>query len=174
MGVDRGVLASLDRRLLAGLDRDERFQMVRVPVAPAKWSTWKRYCAAAGISMGRAIAALIDHELARVAENSGDDSPVLTQRTGEQLAKREADVANRERNVGEVEERLRHRDKQLRQWEADLQTLAQRVQLASKPAAERDGSAPKVGRNDRCPCRSGLKYKHCHGLVGRPPNGASR
>jgi len=22
---------------------------------------------------------------------------------------------------------------------------------------------PKVGRNDRCPCRSGKKFKHCHG-----------
>lgn len=24
-------------------------------------------------------------------------------------------------------------------------------------------SAPKVGRNDPCPCGSGKKYKHCHG-----------
>ncbi|MDR3312029.1 MAG: SEC-C domain-containing protein, partial [Spirochaetaceae bacterium] len=23
--------------------------------------------------------------------------------------------------------------------------------------------APKVGRNDPCPCGSGKKYKHCHG-----------
>ena len=23
----------------------------------------------------------------------------------------------------------------------------------------------KVGRNDRCPCNSGKKYKHCHGSV---------
>ncbi len=60
MDLDRDALANLDRRLLAGLDREERFQMVRVPVSPAKWSTWKRYCGAAGISMGRAIAALIN------------------------------------------------------------------------------------------------------------------
>jgi preprotein translocase subunit SecA len=26
-------------------------------------------------------------------------------------------------------------------------------------------SAPKVGRNDVCPCGSGKKYKHCHGQV---------
>jgi hypothetical protein len=51
--------------------------MVRVPVSSATWSTWKRYCAAAGISMGRAIAALIDRELANVAAASVDDSPVL-------------------------------------------------------------------------------------------------
>jgi preprotein translocase subunit SecA len=23
--------------------------------------------------------------------------------------------------------------------------------------------APKIGRNDQCPCGSGKKYKHCHG-----------
>ncbi len=22
---------------------------------------------------------------------------------------------------------------------------------------------PRVGRNNRCPCGSGMKYKHCHG-----------
>ncbi|MBU6493465.1 MAG: preprotein translocase subunit SecA [Burkholderiales bacterium] len=26
--------------------------------------------------------------------------------------------------------------------------------------------APKVGRNDPCPCGSGKKYKHCHGKLG--------
>ncbi|TAL56681.1 preprotein translocase subunit SecA [Pandoraea sp.] len=26
--------------------------------------------------------------------------------------------------------------------------------------------APKVGRNDPCPCGSGRKYKHCHGKLG--------
>ena len=25
--------------------------------------------------------------------------------------------------------------------------------------------APKVGRNDPCPCGSGKKYKHCHGQL---------
>jgi preprotein translocase subunit SecA len=24
-------------------------------------------------------------------------------------------------------------------------------------------AAPKIGRNDPCPCGSGKKYKHCHG-----------
>jgi hypothetical protein len=28
-------------------------------------------------------------------------------------------------------------------------------------------SVPKVGRNDRCPCGSGLKYKNCHGHRGK-------
>ena len=31
---------------------------------------------------------------------------------------------------------------------------------AAKPATN---GAPKVGRNDPCPCGSGKKYKKCHG-----------
>jgi hypothetical protein len=170
MDLDRRALANLDRRLLAGLDRDEGFQMVRVPVSPAKWSTWRRYCATAGVSMGRAIIALIDRELASVAGDSIDDGPVLAQRVREQLACREAEVASREREVVSAEEGLRSRSEQLRRREAELQTLAQRVERASKLTAQRDASMPKVGRNDRCPCGSGLKYKYCHGLTGRPPN----
>ncbi|MEP6994986.1 MAG: SEC-C metal-binding domain-containing protein, partial [Acidobacteriota bacterium] len=30
-------------------------------------------------------------------------------------------------------------------------------------------NAPKVGRNDPCPCGSGKKYKKCHGSEGGPP-----
>ena len=170
MDLDRGVLANLDRRLMAELDRHERFQMVRVPVSPAKWSTWKRYCGAAGISMGRGIVALMDRELASVAEISGDDSPVLAHRVREQLANREAEVANRERAISAAEERQRGRSERLRVWETELQTLAQRVQVASKLTAHGDHNISKVGRNDRCPCGSGLKYKHCHGLPDRLPN----
>jgi hypothetical protein len=63
MDLNRGTLARVDRRLMTGLERDETFRMVRVPVTEAKWSTWKRYCDAAGISMSRAIMALIEREL---------------------------------------------------------------------------------------------------------------
>jgi len=75
MDLDRGALVNLDRRLLAELDREERFQMVRLPVSP---TTWKRYCDSAGISMGRAIVALINRELANVADLMVDDSPVVS------------------------------------------------------------------------------------------------
>lgn len=57
MDLNRGTLAKIDRKVLSALGRDETYQMVRVPVTEAKWSTWKRYCDAAGISMGRAIVA---------------------------------------------------------------------------------------------------------------------
>ena len=118
--------------------------------------------------MGRAIAVLIDHELARVAEAAGDDSSVLTQQMSERLAKRETDLANREKAATVAEERLRTRTVQLRRWETVLRTLVRRVHSASRLPLQSDD--PKVGRNDRCPCGSGLKYKYCHGLTGQPPN----
>ena len=78
MELDRGTLARIDRKLLAGLGQDERFQMVRVQVTAAKWATWKRYCEAAGISMGRAIMALMERELVTVVgESTGDEVPLL-------------------------------------------------------------------------------------------------
>ncbi|MCP4308371.1 MAG: hypothetical protein GY788_26525 [bacterium] len=174
MRLDRGTLANLDRRLLAELDPDEQFQMVRIPVSPAKWSTWKRYCGAVGISMGRAVVALIDRELSSVAKTPVEDSPALAQRAREELAKRESEVASRQQTVRSAEERLRDRSERLRVWEAELQVLAQRLESASKPATHRRDDDPKIGRNDRCPCGSGLKYKYCHGLSGRPPNVAPR
>lgn len=39
-------------------------------------------------------------------------------------------------------------------WLYDEGTVAPRTVIRS---------APKVGRNDPCPCGSGKKYKHCHG-----------
>ena len=174
MSLDHRVLANLDRRLLAKLDRDERFQMVRLPVSPAKWSTWKRYCGAAEISMGRAIVALIDRELASVAETSIDDSPVLAQRACQRLAIREAEVETRERAVSSADERLRISSQRLGRWESELEERERRVELAFQVIAQYQNTDPKLGRNERCPCRSGLKYKHCHGLPARPPNTVPR
>ena len=33
------------------------------------------------------------------------------------------------------------------------------------PAPTRSGGAAKVGRNEPCPCGSGVKYKKCHGIT---------
>ncbi len=175
MDLDRGELARIDRKLLASLGRDETYRMVRVPVSPAKWSTWKRYCDSAGISMGRAIVALIDRELATAFDDLGADvSPVLAQRAREQLARREAAAASRERAAASAEKRLSSRSEQLGRWELELEERERRVELALQLVAQRQDAAPKVGRNERCPCGSGRKYKHCHGLPDRPPNVATR
>ena len=40
---------------------------------------------------------------------------------------------------------------------------------AEAPKPVRTGA--KIGRNDPCPCGSGLKYKKCHASPGGPPAG---
>jgi len=168
MDLERGVLARLDRRLLAGLGRDERFQMVRVPVTPATWSTWKRYCESAGISMGRAIAALIDHELASVFRHSSEGAvSIFEEQAQRQLADREAALTKRERELNAGEERMRRWSEHLRGREHEIEVSEWRVEVARKLAAQPVENGVKIGRNQRCPCGSGLKYKHCHGLSGR-------
>lgn len=125
MDLDRGTLARLDRKLLAGLGQDETYRMVRVPVTGSKWSTRKRYCESAGISMGRAIATLIDRELARVLrDGSGDHPPVFAEQVEEELARRQEQVARREEKAATVEARLSTWNARLRAW-----------RLNSKPAS---------------------------------------
>jgi len=168
MELDRGTLARIDRKLLAGLDQDETFVMVRVPVAGAKWSTWKRYCNTAGISMGRAIVTLIDRELVSVfGESTGDQIPVFEESAQEQLTAREAGLAAREREVEASEERLRRWAERLRLAEGELEARELQAQFASRRVPTSIEANVKLGRNERCPCASGLKYKHCHGLAGR-------
>jgi hypothetical protein len=168
INLDRGKLARLDRRLLAGLDRDERFQMVRVPVTPAKWSTWKRYCDTAGISMGRAIAALIEHELASVFSRSIDGAvSVFEEQARRQVVDREASLTKREQELGAAEEHVRKRSAHLRRWENELEVREWRVETATKLSTQPARARAQTGHNERCPCGSGLKYKHCHGLPGR-------
>jgi preprotein translocase subunit SecA len=121
--------------------------------------------------MGRAIVTLIDVELLRVfGDSSGDDSPAFMQRAEDELAARETRVAAREGRVEAAEKRLHRWSEHLRLLEAELKAREQRTELTSKLAALPRDAGPKVGRNERCPCRSGLKYKHCHGLPGRPGN----
>jgi uncharacterized protein YchJ len=138
--------------------------MVRVPVTPAKWATWKRHCEAAGISMGRAIMALIDRELVSVfGESAWSEVPILAGRAEEQLAVREAQVAARQREVKEAEERVRRQGERLRHWEEGLEAREQWAELPARLTARPTATDPRVGRNEQCPCGSGTKYKRCHG-----------
>ena len=166
--LDRGVLARIDRKLLAGLGQDETYRMVRVPVTASKWSTWRRYCESTGISMGRAIVALIDRELVGVfGDEPGDQLPVFAEQAEEELVSRREQVARREEKAAVVEGRLRAWDERLRTREVELETRERRVELAAKMVTQTKHAESKVGRNERCPCGSGLKYKHCHGLPSR-------
>ena len=168
MDLDRGVLARIDRKLLAGLGQNETYRMVRVPVTASTWSTWKRFCDSAGISMGRAIAAMIDRELVSVfGDRPNERSPFFAGEAEEELSRREAQVARRELDTMAAEERLRTWNEHLRRWESELGAREQRAELIAKMSARSREAPTKVGRNERCPCGSGLKYKHCHGLPGR-------
>ncbi len=164
---DRGVLARIDRKLLAALDQEETYRMVRIPVTAAKWSTWKRYCDSAGISMGRAIVTLIDRELISVfGDQTGNRQSVFAEQAEEELASRQTEVARRERDVAATERRLRRWSEHIRSREDELEAWEMRIETRSKLFAGPENTLAKVGRNDRCPCGSGLKYKHCHGLPG--------
>jgi hypothetical protein len=49
------------------------------------------------------------------------------------------------------------------------QAIEQGVGIFGRPHREDEvspESTPKVGRNNPCPCGSGLKYKRCHGRTG--------
>lgn len=137
--------------------------MVRLPISDALWATWRRYCDAAGMPLGRAVAALIVQELRGVVEPSGDGGTrLVAERAVEELAAREQRLVVRERDLVAEAQRLRGWDERLRGREADLLAREHRLEVASR--AVRPQTAPrKVGRNERCPCGSGRKYKHCHG-----------
>lgn len=162
MNLDRGTLANIDRKVLSGLRRQEHSRMVRLPISDALWSTWRRYCDAIGMPMGRAVVALIVRELGGVVDEHGNTkAPTLAGRVAEEMATREARVESRERDVAAADRRLRQRDQQLRAREADLLAREHRLEVASRVARRQEPSR-KVGRNERCPCGSGRKYKHCH------------
>ena len=168
MDMDRGALARIDRKLLAGLGDDEALRTVRVPATPAKWSTWKRYCDSVGISMGRAVAMLMDRELLSVfGEHAGDEAPLFAERATEELAIQEAKLTAREHEVETDEARMREWSERLRRWEDELEAREQRAEAMSKLASRHSAARAKIGRNERCPCGSGLKYKYCHGLASR-------
>jgi hypothetical protein len=164
--LDRGVLARLDRKLLAGLGQEETYRMVRVPATAAKWSTWKRYCDSAGVSMGRAIATLVDQELLAVVGAQAGACAVLAGLAEEDLARRIEQVARREQDATAVEERLRAWSTHLHTWEAKLEAREQRAELTMRMSSRPREVANNVGRNERCPCGSGVKYKHCHDRPG--------
>ena len=62
---------------------------------------------------------------------------------------------------------MRERSERLRRWEDALEAREQQAETVSKLTSPHSTGRAKIGRNERCPCGSGRKYKHCHGLAGR-------
>ena len=156
-------LEKIDGKLLARLGQDKAFQMVRVPVTAAKWATWKRYCEAAGTSMGRAIAALIEGELGLFDDFDDDHQPASTGDAQERFTAREEELDARERELATERDRIRAETERLRVWQAELRTVEYNLEMRSRLAAQPTSASSKAGRNERCPCGSAMKYKQCHG-----------
>ncbi|MFL3876134.1 preprotein translocase subunit SecA [Wolbachia endosymbiont of Trichogramma kaykai] len=43
--------------------------------------------------------------------------------------------------------------------------LIDNQEIGNRSRSTKNSRLPKVSRNDKCPCNSGKKYKHCHGAV---------
>ena len=151
MALDRGTLARVDRRVFVELDHSGGVQAVKVPVSDAVWSTWRRYCEVLGLTMGQAIAVLIGHELASVV----GETPNRVFDLQWALEERASRLDDRERELDERENRLRRVEDLLREREARLRHRSAAVSGAATDV--------RVGRNEACPCGSGIKYKRCHG-----------
>ena len=158
MALDRGSLTKIDRRVFAELNHTSGVQAVKVPVSDAVWSTWRRYCEAIGLSMGVAVAWLISHELETVIGANVTGAQMFAEQDQRPAQERASRLDARQRELDTQAELLLKKDEHLRAWEHRLQT--------QRAAGGRAQGGVKVGRNDRCPCNSGLKYKHCHGLPG--------
>ena len=125
--------------------------------------------------MGRAVTMLVDRELVGVfGDVTGDEEPVFAQRGAEEMAIREAKIAIREREVDAGEARMRERGERLRRLEDALEVRERQAGAVSKLTSPHSTGRAKIGRNERCPCGSGRKYKHYHGLAGRLPAGYGR
>src|SRR5690606_14327392 len=66
----------------------------------------------------------------------------------------------------EIEELKRRQQELLEaQLKAHQEAAAKAEAAAEQASTPLQRSRAKVGRNDPCPCGSGKKYKHCHGIA---------
>lgn len=174
MRVSGAKLANADRRLLSSMDREERWQQVKVPISSALWDVWGRYCEVAGISMGRGIAALIDLEVEALADGQEE-----VEERSRLLDLRQMELDERERALDRRERELQRREQWLgrRPTRAELERMADQIEPSDPgwSVARQDTRAldPEIlkslGRNALCPCGSGLKVKKCHGRFDSQP-----
>ena len=155
MTLSRGTLAKVDAKLRSELGHDEEIHLVKVPASEAVWSTWRRYCDAVGVPMGRGLAILMHQELASVVD---EDLEGLAER----LSEREAAIAAHESELAEAQESVRVRDVEVGLRERRLVEYQEKTPCA--PLEQ--WIPPKRGRNEKCWCESGRKYKNCHGKPG--------
>jgi len=108
--------------------------------------------------MGESVAGLIAHELETVVRDGDDAGDVFTDQVARRVEERASRLDARERELDARVERLRINEVHLAAWENQIHT--QRMPGASTR------TVMKEGRNERCACGSGRKYKYCHGAAG--------
>jgi Skp family chaperone for outer membrane proteins len=191
MTLNRLILRNVDDRLRSELDRDKGEWMVKIPVSNATRAVWRRYCDAVGVHMGEALAILLHHELASIADVDLEtvrdrleqrETEIETLRT--ELDGREGEVERREREVdfkessrarkeqrlGDRKEELDAREEGLDERKHDLDEREGIVAIAERQLIERlkllrslaTSSRSRLGRNEPCWCGSKKKYKNCH------------
>ena len=109
--------------------------------------------------MGEGVASLIVDELDTVTDVGGVRNQVFAEQASRQAEERTAKLYAQQRALDRRTETLKRKEEHLREWERRLRI--------PRVGGVRTQNTARVGRNDRCPCGSGLKYKHCHGLPGR-------
>jgi len=82
---------------------------------------------------------------------------VFTQQATERLVIREARIAARKRNVDTDQARMRKWSVRMGRWQHELEVREQLADTISKLVSRRSTARTKIGRNERCPCGSGLK-----------------
>lgn len=147
MALDRGTLAKIDRRVFTEFGHTVVTQTVKVPLSDAMWSVWRRYCEAVGLTMGEGVAGLIDRELGTLVSEDENHGPVFAPELERQLVARSEALDIREHRLNEKERSLRASERLLR-------ARTRPVELSGRSS---------FGRNEPCPCGSGLKFKRCHG-----------
>ena len=164
MTLDKRTLSSIDRKIGAELDSQERFRMVRVPIDDRGGRSGTGTARQLASRWDEVSPSLIEQELAAVAtgtskEVARDAIPVEAERTLR---------PNRPPSPKSKSASLLKRDDS-RQWERQLEYRRdelRRLELRLRsPAPPPQSTSPRrnVGRNDPCPCGSGVKYKRCHG-----------
>jgi len=158
-GLDRGTLTRIDRRVHSRLGDEERDRMVWLPVAEATWSTWKRYCDAARIAMGRAIVALINHELGAVVVRPMSIS--CARETSHRATRGEACGPGPKRAQAGCSSGTAARERTAAQNRGNTDPI-HTGDVVATPRIESKGGPQRT-----MPMRSGFKYMQCYGLSGR-------
>ncbi len=102
--------------------------------------------------MGRGLAMLLEQELATVVDDDLEG-------VAELLKARQLEVSQREGAATEKEAALDRREQDLEVRERTLVTRTQSPAMSSRLPTT------KPGRNEPCWCKSGKKFKYCHGAA---------